>query len=143
MLCVGRHAVTGRVNDRDALGPCLIQDLIQPRHKLFEPADSVAAVMIVPDIADDDRRFFRLPLLLSSELMKASTVKAGFLLILQPQHEVFSAKRRNGNEAGEENRKVGKSHDDSLNDHEEPSVCGSPAHSASNRRCSTAHDGPA
>ncbi len=43
------------MNDEYSSPSCFGQNIVQPWHKLLQPANSIQAVMAVPDITDNDR----------------------------------------------------------------------------------------
>ena len=61
VIFVGVHATAGGVDDQDALGPRRGDRLIHRRGQLAHPAGRSLAPVLVPHVADDDRRLRRVP----------------------------------------------------------------------------------
>ena len=83
MLLVGGHAVAGRVDDGHAAAPCLLQEAIQDRTKLFDAADGIQTMMQIPHIAGDHRSLGGIPALCLNHRLIALAILGGFDLLAQ------------------------------------------------------------
>jgi hypothetical protein len=58
---VGGHAIARGVNDGDALAADKLDELVHPWGEFVEAANRVQAMVVIPDVADDQRRPLCLP----------------------------------------------------------------------------------